>query len=127
MTHKQLAARLPRIPAAPLALGPIHPGSLSTQYNVCGTPGCQGKDPRHPQKHGPYHQLSYTWRGKSTTRFVRPGLVLAGPLLQDIAIKLVGQVYIPPNILTPPPRAQVRLELRHRLNPFPRPRPAPLP
>lgn len=75
MTQKQLAARLARIQAALLALGPIHPGSLRTQYNVCGTPGCACKDPRHPQKHGPYHQLSYTWRGKSTTRFVRPGRV----------------------------------------------------
>jgi hypothetical protein len=39
---------------------------------VCGTPGCRCKDPKHPQKHGPYYQLSYTWRGKSTTRFIRP-------------------------------------------------------
>ena len=75
MTHHQLAARLARIQAELVALGPIHPGSLSTQYNVCGTPGCACKDPQHPQKHGPYHQLSYTWRGKSTTRFVRPGRV----------------------------------------------------
>jgi len=75
MTYKQLEARLARIQAELVALGPIHPGSLSIQYNVCGTPGCQCKDPRNPQKHGPYHQLSYTWRGKSTTRFVRPGLV----------------------------------------------------
>jgi len=75
MTHQQLAARLARIQAELVALGSIHPGSLSTQYNVCGTPGCACKDPKHPQKHGPYHQLSYTWRGKSTTRFVRPGRV----------------------------------------------------
>ena len=75
MTIKQLEARLARIQAELLALGPIHPGSLSTQANVCGTPGCQCKDPQAPQKHGPYHQLSYTWRGKSTTRFVRPGRV----------------------------------------------------
>lgn len=46
--------------------------SLGEQYNVCGTPGCQCKDPKKPRKHGPYHQLSYTWRGKSSTRFVRP-------------------------------------------------------
>jgi hypothetical protein len=75
MTIKQLEARLTRIQAELLALGPIHPGSLSTQANVCGTPGCQCKDPRAPRKHGPYHQLSYTWREKSTTRFVRPGRV----------------------------------------------------
>ncbi len=54
------------------ALGPMHPGSLGEQYNVCGKAGCRCKDPKHPQKHGPYYQLSFTWRGKSTTRFVRP-------------------------------------------------------
>jgi len=52
-------------------LGPMHPGSLGEQYNVCGKAGCRCKDPKKPQKHGPYYQLSYTWRGKSTTRFVR--------------------------------------------------------
>jgi len=25
-----------------------------------------------PRRHGPYYQLSFTWRGKSSTRFVRP-------------------------------------------------------
>lgn len=52
-------------------LGPMHPGSLTEQYNVCGKAGCRCKDPKKPQKHGPYYQLSFTWRGKSTTRFVR--------------------------------------------------------
>jgi hypothetical protein len=33
-------------------------------YNRC-------KDPRRPHKHGPYYQLSFTWRGKSSSRFVR--------------------------------------------------------
>jgi hypothetical protein len=50
----------------------MHPGSLGEQYNVCGTPGCRCKDPKAPRKHGPYFQLSYTWRGKSSSRFVRP-------------------------------------------------------
>jgi len=45
---------------------------LSEQYNVCGTPGCHCKDPKNPRRHGPYYQLSYTWRGKSSSRFVRP-------------------------------------------------------
>ena len=53
------------------ALGPMHPGSLSEQYNVCGKPGCRCKDAKNPQKHGPYYQLSFTWRGKGRTRFVR--------------------------------------------------------
>ena len=77
MTTQHLRRRLARIKAALTALGAIHPGSLSEQYNVCGTPGCQCKDPKRPRKHGPYGQLSYTWRGKSTTRFVRPGRVAA--------------------------------------------------
>jgi hypothetical protein len=72
MTRRQLAARLARIQAQLLALGPIHPGSLSEQYNVCGRASCACKDPKHPRKHGPYVQLSYTWGGKSTSRFVRP-------------------------------------------------------
>jgi hypothetical protein len=52
-------------------LGPMRPGSLSEQYNVCGTPGCRCKDPKKPQKHGPYYHLNYTWRGRSRTEFVK--------------------------------------------------------
>jgi len=52
-------------------LGDMRPGSLSEQYNVCGNPTCRCKDPKNPQKHGPYHQLSYTHKGKSTTEFVK--------------------------------------------------------
>ena len=48
----------------------MHPGSLSEQYNVCGKPGCRCNT-QEPQKHGPYCQLSFTWRGKGRTRFVR--------------------------------------------------------
>lgn len=49
----------------------MRPGSISEQYNVCGKPNCRCKDPRKPQKHGPYYQLSYTHLGKSTTEFVK--------------------------------------------------------
>ena len=55
----------------------MHPGSVSEQYNICGTAGCRCKDPKHPRKHGPYYQLSYTRRGRSSTRFVRPDQVAA--------------------------------------------------
>ena len=72
MTTRQLQQRIRAIQAQVAALGPIHPGSLSQQYNVCGNPTCRCKDPKRPQRHGPYYQLSYTWRGRSTTRFVRP-------------------------------------------------------
>ena len=52
------------------ALGDLRPGALSLQYNICGSPSCRCKaDP--PLKHGPYPQVSFTWRGKSTTQFVR--------------------------------------------------------
>jgi hypothetical protein len=72
MAVSELKRRLKQIKAELAALGPIHPGSLSEQYNVCGTAGCRCKNPEHPRKHGPYWHLSYTWRGRSSTRFVRP-------------------------------------------------------
>ena len=63
-------ARLRRIEEQLQAVGPIHPGRISRQYNVCGTPGCQCKDPQHPRRHGPYHYLSYTFDGQGRTVFV---------------------------------------------------------
>ena len=45
-------------------------GSLSKQYNTCGTPGCRCKA-SPPKKHGPYYQVSYTRKGKSSTRAVK--------------------------------------------------------
>jgi hypothetical protein len=77
MTTHPLQQRIRQIQAELAALGPMHPGSLSQQYNVCGNPACRCKDPKRPRKHGPYYQLSYTWRGRSTTRFVRPARVEA--------------------------------------------------
>lgn len=47
----------------------LRPGSLSRQYNVCGSPGCRCKA-KPPQKHGPYYHLSYTRKGKGGTRLV---------------------------------------------------------
>ncbi len=44
-------------------------GSLSEQYNICGTPGCKCKA-TPPTKHGPYYQLSFTKNGRSSTKFV---------------------------------------------------------
>lgn len=51
--------------------GPMLPGSIKKQWNVCGMPGCKCKDPDNPQKHGPYDQLSFTLAGKSTSMFVK--------------------------------------------------------
>ena len=53
-------------------LGPMLPGSLSEQWNVCGTPGCRCKDSQKPVRHGPYYQLSFSVKGRSSTLFVRP-------------------------------------------------------
>lgn len=53
------------------ALGNILPGSITKQWNVCGTKGCKCKDPDNPVKHGPYYQLSYTAAGKSSTIFIK--------------------------------------------------------
>jgi hypothetical protein len=65
-----LQRQIEKIKGELAALGDLRPGSLSTQYNVCGSPGCKCKaDP--PVKHGPYYQVSYTRKGKSSTKFVK--------------------------------------------------------
>lgn len=63
--------RIRRTKLALAQLGPILPGSISTQWNICGKPGCRCKDPKKPRKHGPYYQLSFTVDGKSSTMFVK--------------------------------------------------------
>ena len=67
---KLMEQRIAAIKAALVDLGALHPGSLSKQFNVCGKPGCRCKDPKHPQRHGPYYQLNYVFRGKKTSRFI---------------------------------------------------------
>jgi len=67
----QLHKRVEELKRELAELGPMRPGSLSKQYNVCGTPGCHCKDPKNPRKHGPYYHLNYTWRGKCRTEFVK--------------------------------------------------------
>lgn len=54
-------------------LGPMHPGSISQQYQVCGRAGCRCSDPKEPKRHGPYPKLRYVYRGKPICRFVRAG------------------------------------------------------
>jgi hypothetical protein len=72
---QQLEQRIQQIKAELAALGEMRPGSLSKQYNVCGKPNCRCKDPQKPQRHGPYYQLSWVHRGKSTTQFIRRPLL----------------------------------------------------
>ena len=70
-TEAELTDTIHRIKAALFELGDLRPGALSEQYNTCRTPGCRCKaDP--PQRHGPYHQLSYSHRGRSRTENIRP-------------------------------------------------------
>ena len=71
-TMEQIQERIEAITRELGALGPMHPGSVSEQYNICGSAGCKCKDTKKPKKHGPYYQLSYTWRGRSSTKFIRP-------------------------------------------------------
>jgi hypothetical protein len=65
-----LERRIERVRRELGTLGDLRPGSLSEQYNVCGVEGCRCKA-SPPQKHGPYYQLSFTRKGKSSSRFVR--------------------------------------------------------
>jgi hypothetical protein len=53
------------------AISSMRRGSLSQQYNVCGSPGCKCKDPVSPKKHGPYFKLNINIKGKSTTKFIK--------------------------------------------------------
>ena len=71
MNRTQIQRRIGQIQRQLAGLGPMHPGSISEQYNVCGQPGCRCKDPKQPRRHGPYYQLGYSWRGQHTTRFVK--------------------------------------------------------
>ena len=71
-TQRNLQQRINRLKSHLSALGPMRPGSLSRQYNVCGKPGCRCKDSRNPRRHGPYYQLNYVYGGKKTSEFVRP-------------------------------------------------------
>ena len=68
--EKLLLRQIEKVKGHLAALGDLRPGSLSTQYNVCGTPGCRCKA-TPPEKHGPYYQVSFTRKGKSSSKFVR--------------------------------------------------------
>ena len=68
---ENLVKRILRMKQELLDLGEMRPGTLSKQFNVCGTAGCRCKDSNDPQKHGPYYQLSYTRHGKSKSEYVK--------------------------------------------------------
>ena len=63
--------RIKKLEEALAQIGPMLPGGITEQWNVCGKSGCKCKDPEHPKKHGPYFQLSFTVGGKSSSMFVK--------------------------------------------------------
>jgi len=67
---RQIEQQIAQIKGKLMGLGPLHPGSLSRQFNVCGKPGCRCKARPRPRRHGPYYKVSYVFRGRFTSRFV---------------------------------------------------------
>jgi len=63
--------RIEKLEEALAHIGPMLPGGITEQWNVCGKPRCKCKDPDNPKKHGPYFQLSFTVGGKSSSMFLR--------------------------------------------------------
>ena len=75
MGLKEIENKVEKIKLALLKIEGMRPGSLSKRYNVCGVQKCRCKDPKNPQKHGPYVQLSFVHRGKNSTKFIREPFV----------------------------------------------------
>jgi len=78
----RLAQRIEQIKGELQSIGPMRPGSISTQLTACGRAGCRCQDAKSPKKHGPYYQLSYVHCGKSTTQFIR------AEFLKDVSAQL---------------------------------------
>jgi hypothetical protein len=66
-----LKSEIGKIKQKMMVLGPMHPGSISMQYQACGNPNCKCMHPKEPQRHGPFPKLSYVFKGKTGCRFVR--------------------------------------------------------
>ena len=63
--------RIKKLEDSLAAIGPMLPGGITEQWNVCGKAGCKCKDPKNPKRHGPYFQLSFTIGGKSSSMFIK--------------------------------------------------------
>ena len=74
-TKKQLEKEIEKVKHQILEVGPMHPGSVSQQYQVCGNPNCKCMNKENPQRHGPYYKLAYVYHGKPVCRFVRAACV----------------------------------------------------
>jgi hypothetical protein len=75
MNRKHAETAIEQIKTELQTLGAMRPGSLGRQYSKCGRAGCRCQDPEAPERHGPYYQLSYVHRGKSTSQFIPKELV----------------------------------------------------
>lgn len=75
MNIKSIEKKIEEIQTELLNIGEMRPGSLSQQYNICGAQTCRCKDLKNPKKHGPYNQLSYSFKKKNTSQFIRPECV----------------------------------------------------
>lgn len=73
MKKRGLEGQIDRIKGEIAELGPLRPGTLYQHTSVCGKPGCRCGRKSKPERHGPYHYLSYTLQGKSHTEFVTKG------------------------------------------------------
>jgi len=67
---QELERQIAKVKEELMELAELRPGSISLQYNVCGSPNCRCKASPQ-QRHGPYYQLNYTRKGKGGTRFVK--------------------------------------------------------
>lgn len=74
-TDTQLTRKVQSLKDKIGSIGEMYPGSISQQYNICGTAGCKCKDKKNPVKHGPYSNLNFTFKGKSRTKFIRKELL----------------------------------------------------
>ena len=83
MNEKVIENRIERVKAELQAIGLMRPGSLNKQFTICGRKNCCCQDSEAPKKHGPYYQLSYIHKGKSTTQFIRDELV--GEVMEQLA------------------------------------------
>jgi len=63
--------RIRRIKDALSRLGPILPGSISTQWNVCGKPGCGAKTPKNRKSTAPITSSASPLTVKSSSLFVK--------------------------------------------------------
>jgi hypothetical protein len=93
---RALRAQIAAIKRELAQLQELRPGSLSRQYNVCGSPGCRCKA-KPPHKHGPYYHLSYTRKGKGGTRSVnRADLIDLASELSNLTLQAHHGAAAPP-------------------------------